>query len=207
MRAGPSRPRPVAAGHFLPSALIALAIIALLAASGTLAVRRQIMRQQPLAAARRFASEVRLRRSEAIARARRIGLVFEETEEGWLVSLHEDGDGDGLRADDRRRGRDPRLDGPDAFRRRYGALGPGFLPTLEELSSPPPSSRRLSNLDDPVRFGRGDVVSFSPRGSATPGTLYLTDGDMRQLAVVVHGGSARVRIWEWDSGQGCWLRR
>jgi hypothetical protein len=191
----------------LISALVVLAVAALLAASGTLAVRRQISRQQPVAAARRFASELRLRRSEAIARARRQGLVFEEMAGEWLVSLHEDGDGDGLRADDRRRGRDPLREGPMVFERRYGALGPGFLPALEELSSPPPSSRPLGDLSDPVRFGRGDVVSFSPRGSATPGTLYLHDGDLRQLAVVVHGGSSRVRIWEWLSSEDRWVRR
>ena len=207
MRPGPPRLFRAAAGHSLISLLAALSLLAGLAGTATLAIRRQVSRQQPVAAARSFVSEVRLRRSEAIARARRLGLAFEQEEGEWLVSLHEDGDGDGVRADDRRSGRDPRLEGPMPFAQRYGALGPGFLPGLEELPSPPPHSRMLTDLSDPVRFGRGDVLSFSPRGSSTPGTLYLTDGDLRQLAVVVYGGSVRVRVWEWVPAAEEWRRR
>ena len=40
---------------------------------------------------------------------------------------------------------------------------------------------------------RGDMVSFSPLGTATPGTFYLA-GETKQAAVRVTGGSARVRI-------------
>jgi len=185
-------------GASSPSVLVALAVAALAAGAASVAVRRHVARQRVVVSAQGFVSELRLRRMQAIAGARRLGLAFERAEDGsWLVALHEDGDGDGIRADDRRRGRDPLLEGPVPFDERHGPASPGFLPGLEELDSPPPGSRPLDELDDPVRFGRGDVVAFGPRGTMTSGTLYLTDGVERQWAVVVHGPTGRLRRWEW----------
>ena len=48
------------------------------------------------------------------------------------------------------------------------------------------------------------MLSFSPIGTATPGTIYLA-GDEMQAAIRVTGGSARVRILFWQGGQ--WLSR
>ena len=46
----------------------------------------------------------------------------------------------------------------------------------------PPESGRLTG--DPIRFGSSDMLSFSPLGTATPGTFYLA-GDGAQAAVRV----------------------
>jgi hypothetical protein len=64
----------------------------------------------------------------------------------------------------------------------------GILPGLP---APPPERGRLEG-DDPIRFGRSDIVSFSPLGTATPGTFYLA-GEEIQGAVRVSVG-ARVRL-------------
>jgi hypothetical protein len=74
----------------------------------------------------------------------------------------------------------------------------GILPGL---SAPPPAHGPLDD-SDPIRFGRSDMVSFSPLGTATPGTFYLAGGGM-QAAVRVTGGTARVRILLWQDGR--WL--
>ena len=60
--------------------------------------------------------------------------------------------------------------------------------------APPPGRGMLEG--DPIRFGRSDILSFSPLGTATPGTFYLA-GDGAQAAVRVTGGSARVRLMIW----------
>jgi hypothetical protein len=57
---------------------------------------------------------------------------------------------------------------------------------------------------DPIRFGSSDILSFSPLGTATPGTFYLA-GDFAQAAVRVTGGSARVRLMVWRGGR--WRER
>ena len=46
---------------------------------------------------------------------------------------------------------------------------------------------------DPIRFGRSNMLSFSPFGTASPGTFYLA-GEGVQGAVRVTPGSARVRM-------------
>jgi hypothetical protein len=75
------------------------------------------------------------------------------------------------------------------------AINPG-IPAL------PPETGLLSG--DPVRFGSSDILSFSPYGTATPGTFYLA-GDASQAAVRVTGGSARVRLMVWRGGR--WRER
>ena len=55
-----------------------------------------------------------------------------------------------------------------------------------------------------MRFGDSDILSFSPLGTATPGTFYLA-GDAGQAAVRVTGGSARVRLMVWRGG--AWRER
>ncbi|MCB1009629.1 MAG: hypothetical protein KDB94_12155, partial [Acidobacteria bacterium] len=64
--------------------------------------------------------------------------------------------------------------------------------------------RRLDRLDDPIRFNRSDIASFSPLAGATPGTVYLTDGERRLVAVRVTGRTGRVRILAYDVATETW---
>jgi hypothetical protein len=75
----------------------------------------------------------------------------------------------------------------------------GFNAGVPEL---PPEKGTLSG--DPVRFGVSDMLSFSPLGTATPGTFYLA-GENAQAAVRVNGGTARVRLMLWRGGK--WVER
>jgi hypothetical protein len=60
--------------------------------------------------------------------------------------------------------------------------------------------------DDPIRFGRSDLVSFSPRGTSSSGTLYVSDGRLAAAAIVLYGGTGRIRIWVYDRERGAWVR-
>lgn len=199
--------RRVRAGAGVAELLVWLGLAAAAAAVAGVATRRAVTRASAVTTARAFAGELRLRRSQAIGRARSVGLAVTPRRGSWWVSVYEDGDGDGIRADDVARGTDPRRYGPVPFSARFGSARPGFLPGLRDLESPPPSGRALGELVDPVRFGSADVITFGPRGHARNGTLYLTDGRERQLAVVLHGASARVRVWEYDAVGRCWRSR
>jgi hypothetical protein len=69
----------------------------------------------------------------------------------------------------------------------------------------PPRRGTISGVDDPVQFGRSDLVAFSPLGTASSGTLYVTDG--RELfGIVLFGATARVRVWRYDGGTNEWTR-
>jgi hypothetical protein len=55
-----------------------------------------------------------------------------------------------------------------------------------------------------VQFGRSDVVSFSPRGASSSGTLYVTDGKDALYAVVVFGPTVRLRVWRFLRREHRW---
>jgi hypothetical protein len=55
-----------------------------------------------------------------------------------------------------------------------------------------------------VRFGRSDLISFSPGGSASSGTLYVTDGRRGFYAVVLFGPTARLRVWRYRPEERRW---
>ena len=116
-----------------------------------------------------------------------------------------DGNGNGLRTAEIRDGTDPTLDGPFHLQDRVEHTQPGF-PGAGPFTSPPPSSGPLRDLDDPVKFGRSDIISFSPIGRSSSGTVYLKDGAGGLWAVVLYGPTVRVRIWRWDPRARLWKR-
>lgn len=194
-------------GGGLLDALATLAILGLLLAGAVGLTGKALQRQRAPAAARLAASDIRRLRADAVTSGRHQGMRFVRAGDGaWSVTFVEDGDGDGIRSEDIRRGIDRVKAGPSALEDRWG-LQPGYARSLRRLRSPPPDSALLAHLDDPVRFGASDIASSSPRGTITPGTIYLSDGAERQLAVVVAGASARVRVWEYLLEREEWVLR
>lgn len=142
-------------------------------------------------------------RSRAVARSRNCALKFREEGDRWVYLIYDDGDGDGVRNDDIRRGIDPLVSGPhDLLDRR--------LPVkiaLPEFSLPDPDTNRpLRPGDSPVRFNQSRLCSFSPRGSGTSGSVLITDGHQLVAAVRVFGPTARVRMMLFDPKTGEWQK-
>jgi type II secretory pathway pseudopilin PulG len=57
---------------------------------------------------------------------------------------------------------------------------------------------------DPVRLGASNLLSFSPLGSATSGTLYLAGSDGPQVCVRMFGATGRLRVLWFDEVTGTW---
>ena len=70
----------------------------------------------------------------------------------------------------------------------------------------PPGSASLLPGGDPVRFGRSDIITFTPHGTSSSGTLYVSDGHSTVTAVVVYGGTGRLRLWRFDRDRWQWTR-
>ena len=154
-----------------------------------------------MGAGQQFKSQFRLACSTAVRRGVYTAIRFERRDDGSVwYAVYADGN------DERRPlGRHPR----GRRHARVGALPPlGRRPGRAGRASTPASRRCLPERGllsgDPVRFGVSDILSFSPLGTATPGTFYLA-GDAGQAAVRVTGGSARVRLMVWRSGR--WRER
>jgi len=95
------------------------------------------------------------------------------------------------------------LTGDDAFDRTIPDVKLG-IPPGGPFPEAPPGTDWLVAGDDPVRFGNSDLVSFTPVGSASSGTLYVTDGKRGLYAVVLFGPTARLRVWRFIPEERRW---
>ena len=118
-------------------------------------------------------------------------------------ALYRDGDGDGVLTADILSGDDPEV----LPRTRLAHLGRqirfGFPPGRAPRDPGNPR-RRLTGLDDPIRFNRSDIASFSALGTATPGTVYVTDGQRHLSAARVTGRTGRIDQISYDVASERW---
>ena len=134
--------------------------------------------------------------------ARSTGVVFEQREDdSWRCFIAYDGDGDGILRRDIHRLVDPIVG--EVLHFEAGGAGLGILQG-EFVPDPSGRGRLRGNLSDPVRAGRGNIITFTPRGTATPSSLYLTDHRARMHVLRIYGGTGRVISRVWRSGWPEW---
>jgi prepilin-type N-terminal cleavage/methylation domain-containing protein len=141
-------------------------------------------------------------RAFAIMNVRSTGLVFEKrADSSWRCYIAADGDGDGILRRDIESLTDPIVSEVLEFAPDTAGLG-----ILHGEFVPDPSGRgRLKgDLDDPVRAGRGDIITFTPQGHATPSSVYLTDHHARMRVLRIYGGTGRVISLVWRRGWPEW---
>jgi len=187
-------------GFSLLETAAAVAIVLILAAMTVPLFRARLADAPILGAGQQFRSTFRLAWSTAVRSGVYTAIRFERLEDGRVFyAVYADGNANGVRSADIAAGTDRRIAGPYPLSGGAPGVRVGINPGVPNL---PPESGELSG--DPVRFGRSDILSFSPLGTATPGTFYLA-GDSSQAAVRVTGGSARVRLMLWRGGR--WQER
>jgi prepilin-type N-terminal cleavage/methylation domain-containing protein len=187
-------------GFTLVEMSISILIILVMAAVAVPPFRAYFADAHLVGAGQQFKGRFRLAYSMAVRSGVYTAIRFERQSDGRvLYSIYADGNGNGVRSADIARGKDRLVEGPLPLTANAPGVFVGFIPGVPEL---PPESGTLSG--DPVRFGSSDMLSFSPLGTATPGTFYLA-GDHLQAAVRVTGGSARVRLMIWRGGR--WVER
>jgi prepilin-type N-terminal cleavage/methylation domain-containing protein len=182
-------------GFSLVEALVAIAIVLAMAAVAVPPFRAHFAEAHLVGAGQQFKSQFRLAWSIAVRSGVYTAIRFETREDGSVwYAVYQDGDDDGVRTADILSGADRLVSGPFPLTGGAPQVRVGINPGIPNL---PPEGGLLSG--DPVRFGSSDILSFSPIGTATPGTFYLA-GDTGQAAVRVTGGSARVRLMVWRGG-------
>jgi len=186
-----------ARGHSLVELLVVLGIIMVMAAVALPQFRPMFADAHLVGAGKAFRTQFRLAASAAVRGNVYTAIRFERRGAEVWYATYRDGNDNGIRSADIRSGRDELVAGP--FPLAVGAtVRVGFLPRVPAI---PPDRGTLEG--DPIRFGSSDILSFSPLGTATPGTFYLA-GDGAQAAVRVTPGSARVRLMIW---RGAWRER
>jgi Tfp pilus assembly protein FimT len=114
-------------------------------------------------------------RSRAFGMNRHTGIRFTQMPDGWVYRVYEDGNGNGVSGADIAAGIDTLVDGPSSIDFHTGAARIGFAP---EGVTDPDTGVPVPATASPVAFGTVGLCSFAPQEGATPGTIYLTDGDI-----------------------------
>jgi prepilin-type N-terminal cleavage/methylation domain-containing protein len=187
-------------GFTLVETLVAVFVVLVMAAAALPAFRGHFAEAHLVGAGQQFKSQFRLAYSAAVRRGVYTAIRFERRDDDSVwYAVYADGNDNGVRSADILAGDDTLVSGPFPLSGGAPGVRVAINPGIPAL---PPERGLLSG--DPVRFGVSDILSFSPLGTATPGTFYLA-GDAGQAAVRVTGGSARVRLMVFRGG--CWRER
>lgn len=189
-------------GWSLIDSLVTLAVLGLCVSWGGAIAGRVVADVHTAAAAREFAILFQALRWKSVNENRNVGLFFEQSGGTWQWWEVRDGNGNGLRTAEVRDGTDIKSSGPHRLETTHRGVRLGFL-TGQVVPAIPPQSGVLGG-NDPIRFGRPDLISFSPRGRSSSGTLYITDGRHRLYGVRLYGASTRIRVWRWDDREMQW---
>jgi Tfp pilus assembly protein FimT len=166
----------------------ALCVLCAIAVPQTLST---IERSRGLAAARYLAARMALARAQAVSRSTTIALRFVESANGISISVIQDGNRNGVRARDI----DLQIDRPLDAAVLLSDLFPGV-----EIGLTPQTP-----ATDPVQLGGSDILSFTPHGTATSGSVYVRGRDGTQWAVRVLGATARSRVLRFVPDTGEWV--
>lgn len=150
-----------------------------------------IERSRGLAAARYLAGRMALARAQAVSRSTTVGLRFVEGPQGIGISVFQDGNRNGVRAVDI----DRQIDRPVDTTVTLADLFPGV-----EIGLTPQAPGT-----DPVQLGGTNILSFTPHGTASSGSLYVRGRDGTQWVVRVLGATARCRLLRYAPASGEWV--
>lgn len=190
-------------GASLVETLVATGIVVVAAGICVPLVTTNRHEQQVVNAARYVGGRIMLARSTAARRGAAVGLRFTATDRGVGFRSYVDTNGNGVRTADVAAGVDSPLDTETRLGDHFAGVRFELSPAAPPLGAATPAGAGA----DPVRLGPGDVLTVTPLGTATSGTLYLRSSEGHQAAVRVLGATARVRIFEFDFRAGRWRRR
>jgi Type II transport protein GspH len=116
------------------------------------------------------------------------------------VGLYADGDGDGVLQTDIDRGIDLPIAPEERWSDHLGTFALRINQNVEEADT----GAALAAGSNPLRLGNTALVSFSPLGSTSSGTLYFAAPIGPQLAVRLLGATGRLRVLRFDAAGRQW---
>jgi hypothetical protein len=166
------------------------ALVAILAGTAVPQALVAIDRSRGLIAAKYLGSRLALARTLAVTRRASVGLRFIDEPRGISFEVYQDGNRNGILTTDIQRQVDRLLEPATRLFELFPGVQIGLVPGM-------PGS-------DPVQLGRTNILSFSPLGTATSGTVYVRGRDGTQWAVRVLGATGRTRVLKYVVRTGEW---
>jgi len=187
-------------GYTLIDTVVTAALCTVLAGLAVPVIGGTLARERTIIGTQYLAGQMQRARLEALKRARAVAVRVELVGDRTQLRLFVDGDGDGVLQRDVDLGIDPPLT-PSEFlddRSRDVSL------RINQSITDPGGGGELTPGEDPLRIGATSLLSFSPLGGATAGTLYVAARRGPQMAIRVFGGTGRIRIMTFDAQARQW---
>lgn len=187
-------------GYTLIETVVTASLCTVMGAMALPMIGRTLDRERTIIGAHFLAGQLQRARLESLRRARSVAVRLELVGGRASVQLFVDGDGDGVLQRDVDLGVDPPLT-PAEF------LDDRSRDVTLRINQPVTDAGGFGELspgDDPLRIGATALLSFSPLGGATAGTLYVAARRGPQMAIRVFGGTGRVRILTFDAQARQW---
>jgi type II secretory pathway pseudopilin PulG len=189
-----------ARGYTLLETLVSTALCSALAALSLPIVGGSLERERAMVGARVLAGQLQRARFEALKRARAVAVRLDVIGNRTAFQLFADGDDDGVRQSDVDAGIDPPL-APLEYLDQHAR---DISLRVNQVVVDPAGAGEIQPGADPLRIGNTALLSFSPFGSATSGTLYVAGLRGPQFAVRVFGATGRVRLMTFDRQARQW---
>jgi len=152
-----------------------------------------------LAAARYLSTRLQRARMDAIVRSADVGFRITQSSSGYAYTVYGDGNRNGIRTADIARGIDRELMPaerlPDLFAGVEFGVVPG-LPPVDPGGTPPGT--------DPIKLGASNILTFSPAGTSSPGSLYVLGRNRAQYVIRVLGQTGKTRVLKFDARARQW---
>ena len=169
-----------------------IAVLAILSAMVIPHALAGLDRSRGLSAARYVAGRFAHAKIQAVSRSAIIALRFEEERGGITFEAFQDSNQNGVLTEDIQNGVDVPIEDPTRLWELFAGATIGVTPDA-------PVGR-------PVQLGGGsNLLSFTPTGTATGGTVYVRGPDGTQWGVRVLGATGRTRLLLWDPGRQQWF--
>jgi prepilin-type N-terminal cleavage/methylation domain-containing protein len=179
------------AGFTLLELIFTVGLVAVLSGIAVPSILRGVDRWRAVVAVRYLATRMTLARMQAATWGAAVALRFERTAEGLAFGIYRDGNRNGVLTADIERGIDRQIEAPVRLSQLFPGVRIGLAPGAA--------------VDDPLYIGRTTLLTFSPLGTATSGTIYVLGADGTQWGVRVLGATGRTRALRYAPEEDAWL--
>jgi prepilin-type N-terminal cleavage/methylation domain-containing protein len=183
-------------GYSLVELLVTLAVLGVLTAMSVPMFGNALEHSRLRGAAFHMSARLYLVRSQAVRRHGYVALRFKTINGVVQYQTFADGDRDGVKSADITSGRDVPLDRPEALGDTHSGITFGFVPGCPLIDGSTASG-------NPVRIGTSGLLSYSPGGESTTGTLYIRSRS-EGYAIVLLGATGRTRLLYCSPTDGRW---
>ena len=152
------------------------------------------------AAARYVSTRLQRTRMEAVSRNTSAALRFTRLADHYDFTSYADGNRNGVLSRDIQSGIDRLTQPADRLADHFPGVEFGAIPDL-----PPVDATSTAAGSDPIRLGSSDMVTFTPTGTATSGSLYIRGRRDSQYVVRVYGETGKTRVLKFNAGRGQWM--